>query len=59
MNSTRAQDLFYELWRDFKDIDYGELLKFVNRFIKEDDRLDRSAIFGVIDHWATVGKYVT
>jgi hypothetical protein len=47
------------MFRDFRDLDYGDLLKFVNRLVREQDRLTLGDIFDVVDHWARVGKYVT
>jgi hypothetical protein len=50
---------FYYQFRDFRDIDYGTLLEFVNIFLRRSAHLTRSDIFDVVDHWARVGKYVT
>jgi hypothetical protein len=50
---------FYYTFQDFRDVDYGDLLKFVNNFVKAEDRLTRGDIFDVVDYWARKGKYVT
>jgi hypothetical protein len=50
---------FYHQFRNFRDLDYGDLQKFINIFLKESNHLSRSDIFDVVDHWARVGKYVT
>ena len=47
------------MWREFKDIDYMDLLKLVNMHVKHEDRLNLGDIFNVVDHWARQGKYVT
>lgn len=47
------------MFRDFRDLDYGYLLKFVNRLVQEEDQLILGDIFDVVDHWARVGKFVT
>ena len=59
MNSKSFQKTFYSLFRDFRDLDYRDLLKFVNQFVKESDWLILGDIFDVVDHWARTGKYVT
>jgi hypothetical protein len=59
MNSEPFQRNFYSMFRDFRDLDYGYLLKFVNRLVQEEDQLILGDIFDVVDHWARVGKFVT
>ena len=46
------------MFQDFKDLDYGDLLKFVNRLVKEEDQLMLSDIFDAVDHRARVGNFV-